>query len=580
MLRTALLFFFCTLCHASTPSLQVLLTAPEVSLDPAVASDLSSLSITENIFEPLLRYQYLARPLALQGNTAQALPQISDGGKTYLLRLKPGIFFTPDPAFQGKPRELQAQDYVYSWQRLYDPALKSPWLFLLKGKLLGEQALLDAAQQGKFDAKLTIPGLQALDRYTLQIRLQQPDPNFLYFLAMPASSAVAHEVAVAYPQQLGNHPVGSGPYQVVEWQRSHRMVLQANVQYRQEVSDFSAPLPPSSRAAQAALQGKRLPRTQRIEIKIVEEAQAQVLGFFSGQFDYLEQVPPALSNMLLQAGQLKPELAQRGIVLSHFTPLQTYYMWMNMQDPVLGGYSKEKIALRRAIALAYNRQEDIRLLEKGLALPAHSPIPPTAIGFDPTYRSPIPHDVKLANALLDKFGYQQRDPQGFRRQVDGSPLQLTMHTLTTADSRARDEVWRKTLQSIGIRLQFKADKKSEINKAARQGQVQMFETNWIGDFPDGENFLQLLYGPNSGGANYAHFQLPAYDRLYEQARGLPDAAPRRALYRQMQDLIHAYNPWLPRIYPLSLDVQQPWLKNYVRHPVEFTNWRYLEVLPH
>ncbi len=571
-----LLFLVCA-ANAAPSGLQVLLTAPENGLDPAVASDLSSLAITDNLFESPLRYQYLARPLALQGNTSVGLPEVRDGGKTLVLRLKPGIFFAPDAAFQGKPRELQASDYVYSWQRLYDPALKSPWLFLLEGKLAGDEALLAMVKTGKFDAATAISGLQALDKYTLQIRLRQPEPNFLYFLAMSASSAVAREVVQAYGAQVGLHPVGTGPYQLKEWQRGHHLVLEALPQYRQQSIDLTNPIAAEDKAIAEALRGQPLPRSRRIEVKVVEEQQAYLLAFLQGEFDFLEQVPPTLAGMVLQAGgtQLKPELARKGITLSHFTPLQTYYLWMHMADPLLGGYSLEKIALRRAIALAYNRAEDIREQEKGLGLAAHTPVPPQALGFDARYRSPNQYNLRLANALLDRFGYR-RDANGMRLQANRQPLVLQMHVVTTSDGRVRAESWRKTMASLGLRLEFVFDKKSEINKAARLGKVQMFETNWLGDYPDGENFLQLLYGPNSGRANYAHFQLPAYDKLYEQARSLPHGAARTALYTQMAQLIDAYNPWVLRMYPQSLDLQQAWLQNYRRHPVELTNWRYLD----
>jgi ABC-type transport system substrate-binding protein len=105
----------------------------------------------------------------------------------------------------------------------------------------------------------------------------------------------------------------------------------------------------------------------------------------------------------------------------------------------------------------------------------------------------------------------------------------------------------------------------------------MFETNWIADFPDGDNYLQLLYGPNSGRANYARFNLPEYNRRYEQARKLGDTPERRVLYREMNQLIHAYNPWVVLTHPISADIRQPWLKNYIRHPVELTNWRYVDL---
>jgi len=249
---------------------------------------------------------------------------------------------------------------------------------------------------------------------------------------------------------------------------------------------------------------------------------------------------------------------------------------MNMNDPVLGGYTRDKVALRRAIALAYDSAEDIALLKKGLALPAQSPLPPNVLGYDPAYRSGVAYDPALARALLERFGYHlQKD--GFRSKPDGSALTLTMDTEASTVGRLRDELWRKNLTAIGLRVVFRSDKKTEIIKASRLGKVQMFETNWVADFPDGDNFFQLLYGPNSGRANYANFNLPAFNARYEEAHTLGDTARRRVLYREMSQLIDAYNPWVLLTNPISADLRQPWLKNYKRHPVEFTNWRYLDI---
>ncbi|MBI3284274.1 MAG: heme-binding protein [Burkholderiales bacterium] len=558
--------------------LRVLLTSQEAALDPGLATDLPSVSIDENIFDPMLRYDYLARPVKLQPNTVQELPQVSADGKTYLLRIQPGIFFTPDPAFQGQPRELVAADYAYSIRRLYDPALKSPWLFMFEGKLVGDEKFRTKNGAAKFDIDAALPGLQVLDKYTLKITLKQPDSNFLFILATPATAAVAREVVQAYPGQAGNHPVGTGPFMLGAWQRNFKIQLLANPAYRQVIFNSAPGKDAGDSQIALALQGKRLPLLDSIEIKIVEEPQARVLGFLDQEFDLLEQVPPSLSDMVLQAGQLKPELSQRGVKLALFSPLQTYYMWMNMEDPVLGGYTPAKIALRRAIALSYDSREDIQLMEKGLAIAAQSPLPPNVLGYDAAYRSPVAHDLALANALLDHFGYL-RGADGYRSLPDGAPLLLTMHSLASNVGRLRDEVWKKNLDAIGVRIAFKTDKQSEILKAARLGKVQMAEANWIADFPDGENFYQLLYGPNSGRANYAHFNLPAYNAWYEQARSLADGPQRLALYRKMADTLHAYNPWVPRIHPLSADLLQPWLKNFKRHPVDFTNWRYLDLAP-
>jgi ABC-type transport system substrate-binding protein len=565
-----------TAVPAAAPKvLHTFLSTGETGLDPAVASDIATLALLENLYDPLLRYEYLARPVKLQPNTVRAMPQVDVAGTTYTFQLAPGTYFTPDPAFKGKKREVTAEDYVYSLKRLYDPELKSPWLFLLEGKLAG-----DAALKTRFSYATSIPGLQAVDKYTLRIRLSKPDPNFLFYLAMPATGVVAREVAEAYGSQMGNHPVGSGPFLVGEWKRSDKITLQANPDFRATVFHAGADVPEADRAYAAALEGKRLPLVDRIEVKIMEEYQSRMLGFLNGEFDYIEQVPESMKDMVLRADTpaptLKPELARKGMQLSPFPVLQTYYMWMNMEDPLIGGYSKDKIALRRAIALSYNSPEDVALLKKGLALPAQSPLPPNVLGYDAEYRSPVSYNPALARALLDRYGYRP-GKDGFRTLPDGQPLTLTMHSEPSMVGRLRDELWRKGLNSIGLRVQFKSDKKTEIIKASRLGKVMMFETNWIADFPDGDNYFQLLYGPNSGRANYARFNLPEYNQRYEQARQLGDTAERRVLYREMNQLIHAYNPWVLLTHPISADIRQPWLKNYKRHPVEFTNWRYLDI---
>jgi ABC-type transport system substrate-binding protein len=528
---------------AADKVLRAFLSTGETALDPAVASDLATLSLLENLFDPMLRYDYAARPVKLVPNSLRAMP-VSDASRTvWTFHLKPGMYFSDDPVFNGKKREVTAADYQFAIERLLDPALKSPWSFMFAGKLAD---------------------LRALDRYTLRLTLKEPDPSLLFYLALPATGAVAKEVVQAYGSQVGNHPVGSGPFRIEQWKRSDRITLAANRDYHQ------------------SWQGRRLPIVDKVDVKIMEEYQSRVLGFLNGEFDYIEQVPESMRDMVLDpaspAPVLKQELAERGMVLSPFPVLQTYYMWMNMEDPVIGGYSKEKVALRRAIALGYNGAEDIALLKKGLAIPAQSPLPPNVLGYDAGYRSPIRYNPRLAKALLDRFGYTV-GKDGFRTLPNGQPLALVMHSEATMVGRLRDELWRKNLNALGIRVSFKTDKKTEIIKASRLGKVQMFETNWIADFPDGDNFFQLLYGPNGGRANYARFNLPDYNRRYEKARQLNDGPERNALYRELSQLIHAYNPWVLLIHPISADVQQPWLKNYNRHPVELTNWRYLDIEP-
>jgi ABC-type transport system substrate-binding protein len=537
----------CGPAHGAGKVLRTYLSTSETGLDPAVASDIATLSVLENLFDPLLRYEYQARPVKLRGNTS-ALPEIDASRLSYTFRIRPGIYFSDDTAFGGKRRELTAADYVYSIKRLYDPALRSPWLSLFEGKIAGDAPLKQA-----FSYDTPVEGLQALDRYTLRIRLSAPDNNFLFYLATPASGVVAREVVEAYAGQVGNHPVGTGSFRVGAWKRSDRIVLLKNP---------AAPV---------------VPLVDQVEIRIAEEFQGRMLGFLRGEFDYLEQVPESMTDMVIAGGKLKPELAAAGMQLTRFPVLQTYYMWMNMEDPVLGGLDKDKLALRRAIALSYDSDEDINLLKKGFAIRAESPLPPNVLGYDPAYRSPVRYNKELAKALLERHGYRQRDPDGFRRAPDGRPLTLAMHSEATVAGRLREELWRKNLNAIGLRVVFRTDKKTEIIKASRLGKVQMFESNWIADFPDGDNFYQLLYGPNSGRANYARFNLPAYNQRYEQARALPDSPARQKLYTEMNNILHAYNPWVPLTHPVSADLRHPWVKHYQRHPVELTTWRYIDI---
>ena len=577
LLRTTIAALVCAFAlpvHSADPTktLHVLIPNGETGIDPATASEANTDALIESIYDTLLHYEYLARPVKVAPSVTTAMPQISADGLTYTFHLQPGIVFSSDPAFGNKKRELIAADFVYSFKRLYDPALHSPWSNLLEGKLVGDEAL-----KKKFDIDTPIAGLQATDRYTLRLQLKQPDDNLLFIMAMPAMSVVAREVIEAYPNEPGGHPIGTGPFRIVEWQHSNRLLLEANPDFRSVVFNETAGTDAGDRAIASALKGKTLPLIGKIEVKVIEEHQSQVLGFLNGDFDYVEIIPPEMANLLLVDGKLKPELAARHIGFNLFPQLQIYYMWMNMNDPVIGGYTPQKIALRRAIELGYNRAEDIRLLDKGLALPAQSPLPPNVLGYDPALRTNQPYDPALAQALLDHYGYDKRDVDGFRKNPDGTTLTLTMHSKTNTLGRLRDELWQRSLTAIGIRVVFKSDKYTEIIKASRLGKVQMFEFGWVADFPDGANFFQLLYGPNIGVSNDARFNLPAYDRLFEQSLKLKDSPERTRLYRDMTRLIVAYTPWILRTHPLSLDVQQPWLRNYKRHPVALTTWRYADI---
>ena len=225
--------------------LHVAFTSAEMSFDPAFSADAATDGLIDHIFDSMLDYDYLARPVQLVPRTLVAMPTVEDGGATYVFKLKPGIYFTPDPAFKGKPRELTAADQAYALKRLLDPAVKSPWLWLLEGKVVGADALrAQALKSGKFDYDAPIAGIEVVDRYTLRIRLTQPDLRFVYAFAVPNTAAVAREVVEAYGPDIGAHPVGTGPYMLGAYRRSAKIELLANPGYRETTYIPAGPVPP------------------------------------------------------------------------------------------------------------------------------------------------------------------------------------------------------------------------------------------------------------------------------------------------------------------------------------------------
>ncbi|HEX6795402.1 MAG TPA: ABC transporter substrate-binding protein [Casimicrobiaceae bacterium] len=227
-------------------TLRVAFSIAETSFDPAFASDAASDGIIANVFDTMLDYDYLARPVKLVPRALDAMPEVHDGGRTYVCHVRKGLYFTPDPAFKGKRRELTAADFAYGLSRILDPAVKSPWLWLIDGKIEGgNEARAKAEKSGRFDYDAPIPGLEVVDRYTLRIRLTAPDLRFPYVLAIPNVAAQAREVVEAYGVDIGAHPVGTGPYRLAEYQRSTRIVLAANPGYRETTYEPAGPVPAS-----------------------------------------------------------------------------------------------------------------------------------------------------------------------------------------------------------------------------------------------------------------------------------------------------------------------------------------------
>ena len=583
--RVLLLCILAAAAHAADPakSLRVTFMAAETGFDPVKISDVYSCTVLEAIFEPLLTYDYLARPAKLVPKTAEALPLVADGGKTYTFRLKKGIYFADDPAFKGVKRELTAEDYAYTIKRYLDPKNRSPYSFLFEGKIAGlDELAAQAKKSGRFDYAAKVAGLEVRDRHTLVIRLKEPDFNFAHVLAFSQVGAVAREVIEAYGDDSNSHPVGTGPYRLKRYVRSSKIVLEANPGYREVVWDFAGGADPRDGEIIAQMKNKKLPQIGTVEISIMEETQSRWLAFERGESDLEYQLAELAPKFMTADGRLKPEFVKRGIRLDRSVDPEIIYMHFNTQEKIggvpnpLGGFSTEKIALRRAIAMAYRIDDQLRIIRKGQAVKAEYPIPPGVAGHDPNYKSSIRYDPATANALLDRFGYK-KGADGYRNLPDGKPLVVQYWSIPIERDRQFDEVMQRSLDAIGVRVEIRKERFAELIKLDKQCRLMMRNSAWIADYPDGDNFMQLLYGPNTGQSNSACYQSPEFDRLYEKSRMLPDGPARNKLYHDMTRLMEVHTVWILQDSRYRNVLLQPRVLGYKKHPVLHTEWLYIDV---
>jgi ABC-type transport system substrate-binding protein len=568
--------------EAGTKVLRYALRVAETGFDPAQISDLYSSTMTANMFDALYEYAFLARPVRLRPNTATAMPEASDDFKTFTIRIKPGIYFSDDPAFEGKKRELTAADYVYSIKRIFDPRWKSPtYQSLANNRIVGLDELRQAALRDKkpFDYDAPVAGLVALDRYTLRFQLAQPNPRFADELSDPArTGAVAREVVERYGDAVMEHPVGTGPYRLAQWRRSSLIAFEKNPNYREVRYDEEAPADdPLARAAVKKLAGKRLPLVDRIELSIIEQPQPRWLAFLNRESDVIEQVPEDFTFVAIPNNKVAPNLAKDGVYEVRYLRNDASMSYFAMENPVVGGYSPEKVALRRAIALAVNVDEEIRVVRRGQAIVAQAVMGPGLYGYDPAFKSEMgTFDRAKAQALLDLYGYVDKDGDGWRDLPDGSPLVLEYATQPDDLNRQLITQWKKNMDAIGVRIVFRTAQWPENLKASRAGKLMMWGVAWSGG-PDGEAFLVLGDGPDKGQSNHARFDLPEYNRLFQVQRSLPDGPERLEVMKRMKEIMVAYMPYKAHVHRIWTDLAQPWVVGYHRNVFLREYWRYVDI---
>jgi oligopeptide transport system substrate-binding protein len=545
------------------------------SLDPQQGTDLYSTRVASAIFEALYEFEYLSTGSKVIPNTALAMPVVTDDGKTWTIRMKQGIRFADDPAFRGKPRELVAEDYVYSIKRTLDPNLRSGGDPALTDLIVGARKIVDAARKpgGRFDYDAPMDGLRATDRDTLVLRLAHPDYTMLERLAGLPMMAVAREVVEAAGGDIMRRPVGTGPYRLREWRPASKLVLEANPGYRKVLFPENADAPQQELVR--SMRGKTLPQIGRIEISIIEESQPEILAFTQGNLDYMA-LGGDDTRRVMENGKLRPDLAQRGVRHLRFGSPSVTFTYFNMDDPAVGGYSTQQIALRRAIGMGFDVDEMIRVLFAGNALAANQLLPPGVSGHDPQLPPKSLYDPAGARSLLDRFGFKDRDGDGYRETPDGKPLTIMRGTLPESWYREADTLWKKNMDAIGIRMQVQQQTFAELLNLSRAGKLPMFNLGYRSLEPSGYQILQTLWGQSPRDTNPSQFHQPDYDKAYEQFLRTPSGAARVALARRMSEISQAYMPMILHTYGIGNVLYYPWVRGYWPSPFGFS-WKYLDI---
>jgi ABC-type transport system substrate-binding protein len=560
----------------------------------------------------------------------------------YEISIRPGILFQPHPAFaddaqgnglfhdlnqqelasihklsdfsQTGTRELVADDYVYQIKRLAHPKLHSPIYGLMADYIVGlrEYAeILKQVEQNRPEEKMfldlrdyPLAGVQVVDRYTYRITVIGKYPQFVYWLAMPFFAPIPWEADRFYSQRgliqknitLDWYPVGTGPYMLTENDPNLRMVLEKNPNFHDEYFPNDG-TPEDEENGLIADAGKKLPFIDKIVFVREKESIPRWNKFLQGYYDASGIGSDSFDQAIQLIGQgeatVTEAMAEQGIRLETAVAASTYYMGFNMLDPLVGGVdekSRESARkLRQAISIAIDYEEFISIFANGRGMPAQSPISPGIAGYREGEEgiNPVVYDwvngqprrksIQTARALLAEAGY----PDGVDQRT-GAPLILYFDvTARSAEDRSRLDWVRKQFQKLNIQLVVRSTDYNRFQDKIRKGNAQIFEWGWNADYPDAENFLFLLYGPQrkvgNNGENAANYYNAEYDRLFEQMKNMENGPERQLIIDRMVEILRFDAPWLWGYHPKDYGLYHSWYQNVKSNRISNNNLKYFKI---
>ncbi|MCX7896632.1 MAG: ABC transporter substrate-binding protein [Rhodocyclaceae bacterium] len=611
-------------------------------LDPVQSYSEDEIAFTAQIYEPPLQYHYLKRPYELMPATATKVPEpiylAADGSilpkdapaqriayTDYVIEIKPGILYQPHPAFAEQPsdafaraqkladfpnratRELVAEDYVYGIKRLAHPHLHSPILGLMSEYIVGlaefakELRKVAPHDKGWLDLRAyPLAGVTAIDRYRYRIRIKGKYPQFLYWLAMPFFAPMPWEADRFHSQPgmaeknltLDWYPIGTGPYMLTENDPNARMVLEKNPNFRGETYPCEGEEGDAERGLLADC-GKPIPFIDKVVFTREKEQIPYWNKFLQGYYDASGIASDVFDQAIQLSGAgevtLTPAMRSKGIVLMTSVAASTFYMGFNMLDPLVGGLSEKARKLRQAISIAIDQEEFISIFMNGRGVVAMSPLPPGIFGhrdgkegvnpvvYQWTAEGPRRKDIAEAKRLLAEAGW----PDG-RHAQSGEPLIIHLDTTATGvGAKSRIDWLIKQFQKLGVQLVVRSTDYNRFQEKVRKGAVQLFYLGWNADYPDPENFLFLLYGPQGKvaqqGENAANYANPEYDRYFEAMRAMDNGPERQALIDAMVRILQEDAPWVWGFHPLDYSLRHAWLLNRKPNRIAHNTLKYQRI---
>lgn len=530
--------------------------------DPMMASDVGSAAQIAKVYEGLLTYHWLKVPFELVPNLAEEMPTISKDGMTYIFKIRKGVFFQDDAAFpNGKGRELEASDFVYSIKRHADSKNQSEGWWVFDGKIQGLndwRKKYEKLPAANYDEE--VEGLKALDKYTLQIKLAKVFPQFLYSLAMPFTYVVAKEAVAKYGKEFINHPVGTGPYVLPVFDNRKHLVFTKNPTFREKFFPKDASPEFKDMLVDA---GKKLPLVDKIVVDVMVESQPAWLKFNKGETDYL-YIPKDNYTTAVQGNKLSKTMEDKGVFLKVTPGLDVYFYGFNFDVKIF-----QNTNLRRAMSLAFDQKKANELFYNNTGFPAESVAPPGIAGNVPAFKNPWRGpNVDLAKKYLAMAGY----PEG-----KGLP-EITLDTFSSTSARQKAEFFQKQMERIGLKIKVVTNLSPELQAKIKRRSTMLIDYGWIGDYPDTENFLQIFYGPNSSpGANNSNYNNPEFNKGYEIVSKMQDSPARTALYEKLNQFLANEAVAIFTVHTQSYMLQQKWVRNYHDSDFIFDFHQYLNV---